>query len=246
MRPPQKSTVVDLIQVYGDELAFDSAAALLKALKTAHRSMVEDVEALAEEHRFFHWELEFPEVFFGPKPGAERQVERKPVDCMGFDAIIGNPPYVRQETLKSDKSYFMAAFPETYESTCDLYVYFMDRELKLLRPEGRMAMIVANKWLRAAYGRRLRQFLLHHARPESIVDFGHSPIFPDADTFPCVPVFSRRPVSIRNGESLKGDEAFHACEVPRRNYQPGMPLTPYIQAHQHAVPTRMLRGDRVQ
>jgi len=45
----------------------------------------------AEERRFFHWELEFPEVFYGPRPGSERVVER--LHHAGFDAVVGNPPF---------------------------------------------------------------------------------------------------------------------------------------------------------
>ena len=62
-----------------------------------------EADALARRHRFFHWELEFPEVFFdrhGQPLG----------DRAGFDAVIGNPPYVRQELLKSSKLFFEATF----------------------------------------------------------------------------------------------------------------------------------------
>src|SRR5205807_2114337 len=65
--------------------------------------------AFSAQYRFFHWELEFPEVFF------DRHGQLKGA-AAGFDAVIGNPPYVRQEELSQFKPYFAAAYPETYNS----------------------------------------------------------------------------------------------------------------------------------
>src|SRR5262249_13483893 len=67
----------------------------------------------AAAQRFFHWDLEFPEVFFDRhgQPLGERA---------GFDAVIGNPPYVRQEQLAPLKLYFAEAYPEVYQGTADL------------------------------------------------------------------------------------------------------------------------------
>ena len=200
-------------------------------------------QKLATERAFFHWPLEFPEVFFGIREGTQRHLELRLPPAGGFDAIVGNPPYVRQETLKADKGYLKAAFASTYDAACDLYVYFMDREIGLLRTDGLMSMIVANKWLRSNYGRKLRKFLLCNTKPEAIIDFGHSPIFPDADTFPCVPVFTRRPKTLSADEKPSETEAFHACQYPREEYVPDSPLTPYIRAHRQTVPTHLLNHD---
>ena len=68
---------------------------------------------MARERRFFHWELEFPDVFF------DRQ-GRPLGDDGGFDAVVGNPPYVRQEALGDLKPYLAAAYPETYHGVADL------------------------------------------------------------------------------------------------------------------------------
>ncbi len=79
----------------------------------------------------------------------------------------------------------------------DLYVYFFERGLSLLRPGGRLGFIVSNKWLRAGYAAPLRSLLARRTAIEHIVDFGHAPIFRGADAFPCI-------VTLR---SLAGDEA---------------------------------------
>ena len=103
----------------------------------------------------------------------------------GFDAVIGNPPYVRQETLgKEFKAYAKGAF-ETYAGTADLYTYFIERGVKLLNEDGLFGIIVANKWLRARYGKPLRQWLKKQAIRE-IVDFGDLPVFEQATTYPCI------------------------------------------------------------
>ena len=73
----------------------------------------------------------------------------------------------------------------------DLYVYFYHRGCELLRRGGRLAYIVSNKWLRAGYGEPLRRYLAEQTVVERIVDFGHAPIFPDADTFPCIAVLRK-------------------------------------------------------
>ncbi len=103
----------------------------------------------------------------------------------GFDAVIGNPPYVRQETLgKAFKDYAKARY-ETYAGTADLYTYFIERGVKLLNENGLFGIIVANKWMRARYGKPLRQWLKKQAILE-ITDFGDLPVFEQATTYPCI------------------------------------------------------------
>ncbi len=110
----------------------------------------------------------------------------------GFDAVIGNPPYVRQETLGKDfKAYAKRNF-ETYAGTADLYTYFIERGVKLLNANGLFGIIVANKWLRARYGKPLRTWLKKQAIRE-IVDFGDLPVFQQATTYPCILTVGKAP-----------------------------------------------------
>ena len=107
------------------------------------------------------------------------------MDAGGFDAVIGNPPYVRQETLgKEFKDYAKRKY-ETYAGTADLYTYFIERGVKLLNENGLFGIIVANKWMRARYGKPLREWLKTQAIQE-IVDFGDLPVFEQATTYPCI------------------------------------------------------------
>lgn len=142
------------------------------------------VEAVAASEHFFHWYLEFPEVFFdrfGQPKGANA----------GFDVVIGNPPYVRAEALGKLRQYLAAAYPATHHGAADLYIYFYDQGLRLLRAGGRLSYIVTNKWLRAGYGEKLRDHFAQNAQVERLIDFGHAPIFAEADVFPCIIVLRK-------------------------------------------------------
>ncbi|MGB3632597.1 MAG: N-6 DNA methylase, partial [Rubrobacteraceae bacterium] len=137
--------------------------------------------------RFFHWELEFPEVFFDRhgKPLGEEA---------GFDAVVGNPPYVRQEALGDVKAYFKDAYPETYHGVADIFVYFFAQGLKQLRRGGRLSYISSNSWLRANYATPLRSHLRTQTTMEKLLDLGDNRVFADApDVYPSVHVVRSDP-----------------------------------------------------
>jgi len=122
----------------------------------------------AQRVNVFDWQAEFPEIF---KAG-------------GFDAVIGNPPYVRQEMLGDFKDYFQTHY-KVFNGAADIYVYFIERGLMLLREQGIFSYIVANKWMRANYGAALRKWLKAQSI-EEIVDFGDLRVFQNATTYPCI------------------------------------------------------------
>ncbi|MCX6134435.1 MAG: N-6 DNA methylase [Ignavibacteriales bacterium] len=125
----------------------------------------------------FDWKKEFMEI----------------MDAGGFDAVIGNPPYVRQEGLSFAKDYFEAHF-KTFRSTADLYVGFVEMGLRLLRPLGHFGMIISNKWLRADYGDRLRDFLQKEASLSCIIDLSGLPVFEGATVRTIILICSRSKV----------------------------------------------------
>jgi hypothetical protein len=107
------------------------------------------------------------------------------IDWEPHDAIVGNPPYVRQERLGAAKR-ALRSFA-SYDGVADLYVYFIELAHRVVRPGGRYCLVVPNKWLTAAYGRPLRALLAREASLERVVDFGQAlPLFGDADAFPCI------------------------------------------------------------
>ena len=78
----------------------------------------------------------------------------------GFDVIVGNPPYVRQEEIKGLKESLKKKY-EIFVSTADLYTYFYEHGVNLLRDNGILGYISSNKFMRAKYGSQLRNFLKH-------------------------------------------------------------------------------------
>lgn len=120
----------------------------------------------------FEWRFEFPEVLDDNGK------------FVGFDAVIGNPPYIRQEEL-SDSKGFLQKHYMTYAGTADIYVYFVERAISVLRDKGEFAYILPNKWLRAGYGKALRNW----SKPfyqYSLMDFGDLPVFDEATTYPLI------------------------------------------------------------
>jgi hypothetical protein len=100
-----------------------------------------------------------------------------------FDAVVGNPPYIRQEKLGAIKQRLRAF--ASYDGVADLYVYFVELARRIVRPGGRWCLVVPNKWMTAAYGRPLRA-LLADGGLDGVVDFGRTlPLF-DVDAFPCI------------------------------------------------------------
>ncbi|MBI4741493.1 MAG: Eco57I restriction-modification methylase domain-containing protein [Betaproteobacteria bacterium] len=94
----------------------------------------------------------------------------------GFDVLIGNPPYVRQEAIKDDKPRYKPHY-DCYNGTADLYVYFYERSIQLLNPYGCLSFITSNKWFRAKYGADLRRYMTTHTEMRQIIDFGDEAVF---------------------------------------------------------------------
>ncbi|GAA0661233.1 Eco57I restriction-modification methylase domain-containing protein [Natronoarchaeum mannanilyticum] len=135
------------------------------------RDWFRSAQATAKEEDFFHWEIEYPEVFFG-EDGVK-------LDGSGFDAVVGNPPYVRMEEFKSLKGYLESSY-EVHAARTDLYTYFIEKSIELSRQNGKYGSIISNKFLRANYGKSVRSLLGRETTIQQIVDFGGLPVFPDA------------------------------------------------------------------
>jgi hypothetical protein len=126
---------------------------------------------------FFQYHLHFRDVF-----------EAKG----GFDIVIGNPPYVRQEAIKELKPALQLEY-ECYTGVADLYVYFYEQAIRLLKTRGLLSYISPNKWFKANYGVNLRKYMANNTQIYSITDFGELPVF-DAATFPMIFVTQKNKV----------------------------------------------------
>jgi len=138
---------------------------LAKKIKVGN-SLIDDASVVDNA---FVWEKEFAEVF----------------EQGGFDVVIGNPPYVRQELLTSNmKEYFKNKY-ETHHNSADLYIPFIEKGISLLTTKGKFSFIFPNKWLKAKYGKPLREWLKVKGLDE-VIDFGDLQIFQGATTYPMI------------------------------------------------------------
>lgn len=134
-------------------------------------SLIDDPEVAG--NKAFNWHTEFAEIF---KNG-------------GFDIVVGNPPYVRAESLIKQKN-FLSNHYKSYSGNADLYVYFIEHGLEILRRDGYLSYITPNKWIQSNYGIELRHYLKRFNLVE-ILDFGELKIFDDANTFPSIIIVSK-------------------------------------------------------
>lgn len=134
------------------------------------------IAKLTHDNARFNYQIHFSEVF------GHRQ---------GFDIVIANPPYVRQEGIKELKPMLSKEFGKFYCGTADLYTYFYKRGIDLLRQEGHLCFIAPNKFMRAGYGKNTRELLAQKATPRVVIDFCDLPIF-DATTYPSILLVTKK------------------------------------------------------
>ncbi|GAA9272469.1 class I SAM-dependent DNA methyltransferase [Helicobacter pylori] len=114
------------------------------------------------------WRFEFPEVLDDEG------------DFLGFDCIIGNPPYIRQEQIREIKPLLQKQYPDFYNSTADIYTYFFALSYYLLKDKGFNAFITSNKYARAKYGAKLRELLLKKTTIVSYMELNALKVFESA------------------------------------------------------------------
>lgn len=146
----------------------------------------------------FVWQLDFAEVFHrdetphgdsllpADKPGKSSAISTR----NGFDLAIGNPPYIRIQTLTKSDPKLAAYYKQRYQSAAkgnyDLYVCFIERGLELLHQTGQLAFIQPHKFFNAQYGEPLRALLAKGKHLRHIVHFGDQQIFPGATNYVCL------------------------------------------------------------
>lgn len=134
----------------------------------ALRKKLDDALSGREYQNAFEWRFEFPEVLDDEG------------DFLGFDCIIGNPPYIRQEQIKEIKPLLQKQYPDFYNSTADIYTYFFALSYHLLKDKGFNAFITSNKYARAKYGAKLRELLLKKTTIVSYMELNALKVFESA------------------------------------------------------------------
>ncbi len=158
----------------------------------------------------FDWEEAFPEIF---KQG-------------GFDAVIGNPPWVRQELISEHKGYFETHY-RTYHGVADLYQYFIEKGISILNEKGYFSYIVASKWLRAKYGLPLRKWLKEQTI-HKLIDFGDLSVFRSATTYSSIIIASK---------STKSNKKVPVVEIGTLEFEN---LGQYIKEHERIISKDLL------
>lgn len=114
--------------------------------------------------RALDWQAAFPEVFASG----------------GFDVVVGNPPYIRQEWLSPYKAHWKLTF-QSFDGIADIFTYFFEAGVRLLREGGRLGFITSGSWVRGNFGAPLREFLSKNVAVESMIDFGEYQPFEEAE-----------------------------------------------------------------
>lgn len=117
----------------------------------------------------FEWNYEFPEVLDDNG------------NFIGFDIVIGNPPYFSLSSLNENTKKVLSNLNySTFSKTTDIYTIFIERGFQILNPSGLLAFITSNKWMRAAYGEQIRDFLANKTNPILLFDFAGFKVFDSA------------------------------------------------------------------
>ncbi len=132
---------------------------------TSYKDLQDENERYANA---LEWRFEFPEVLDDEG------------DFLGFDCIIGNPPYIRQEQIKDLKPLLQKQYQDFYNSTADIYTYFFALSYHLLKEKGFNAFITSNKYARAKYGAKLRELLLKKTTIVSYMELNALKVFESA------------------------------------------------------------------
>ncbi len=182
-----------------------------KIKMTKLTSEIQKLEAQIEEiknnkiyENAFEWRFEFPEVLDDNG------------DFVGFDVVIGNPPYY---SLSADSILSQLADKyTTYTSTGDIYALFIESSQQLLTKHAIATFIISNKWMRANYGQVLRKYIIENTNPVELIDFGQNLLFENAIVHTCIISLLKQ----KNQQALKGirlpDNYFNNNNIHFNNY----------------------------
>ncbi|GAA8567850.1 hypothetical protein HpDR60_15630 [Helicobacter pylori] len=180
---------------------------------TSYKDLQDENERYANA---LEWRFEFPEVLDDEG------------NFLGFDCIIGNPPYIRQEHIKDLKPLLQKQYQDFYNSSSDIYTYFFALAFNLLKEKGFSAFITSNKYARAKYGAKLRELLLKKTTITSYMELNALKVFESAAVDTSIIHFIKQP-------PLK-ESVFNYYE-PTQNDKDDLKSTPSLLMKQNALQT---------
>ena len=116
----------------------------------------------------FEWRFEFPEVL------------NDDGEFVGFDAVIGNPPYFSMSKIKDQSNYFASTGYQTYSKSSDIYCLFYEKGIQIIKQKGLLTYITSNSWLRTQYGALLRKYLVEKTNPLLLLNIEDKQVFEEA------------------------------------------------------------------
>ncbi len=152
---------------------WNAKVAKLSAEAQKLEAEMEEIKSNKIYEHAFEWRFEFPEVL------------NDNGDFVGFDVVIGNPPYIRQEDVKELSAYFQSKF-QCFSGKSDIYVFFYENSINLLKPNGVINFITSGKYFEASYGKPLIEFLLKNTEIIEIINFNDLPVFEGATAYPLI------------------------------------------------------------
>ncbi|QQW81323.1 class I SAM-dependent DNA methyltransferase [Helicobacter pylori] len=182
----------------------------------ALRKKLDDALSGGEYQNAFEWRFEFPEVL------------NDEGNFLGFDCIIGNPPYIRQEQIKDIKPLLEKQYQNFYNGTADIYTYFFALSYHLLKEKGFNAFITSNKYARSQYGTKLRELLLKKTTIVSYMELNALKVFESATVDTSIMSFIK--------QSPPKESLFNYYE-PTENDKENLKSTPHLSMKQNALST---------
>ncbi|MDR0828648.1 MAG: Eco57I restriction-modification methylase domain-containing protein, partial [Prevotellaceae bacterium] len=154
----------------------------------------------------FEWRFEFPEVLDDDG------------NFVGFDAVIGNPPYIQLQSMGSITDDYKKMNYQVFERTGDIYCLFYELGYKLLKNKSYLSFITSNKWMRAGYGEKTRKFFVEQTNPVLLIDFAGVKVFDEATV----------DVNILSFQKSENQHNTKTCQIKHFNYET-MKLSDYCR-----------------
>lgn len=199
----------EAVVVYGSEDNQKKANLRLKNKEAEINKLHAEIEEVRNNVIFknaFEWRFEFPEIL------------NNDGDFMGFDVVIGNPPYFSLSKIKSQATYFERSDFETYTKGTDIYCLFYEKGNRILKNNGVLAFITSNSWLKAIYGELLKKFFVKQMQPISLINIENTQVFEQATVESSI-------ITLQKGTSTK---PFLVCSM-KADYVGGSSLNDYFK-----------------
>ncbi|GCL41184.1 Eco57I restriction-modification methylase domain-containing protein [Dolichospermum planctonicum] len=169
-----------------ERFGLNAINAKFENMNAADIAVYEEARRLFDQKRFFHWDLEFPEVFIDLENASWKENP-------GFDAVIGNPPYINVLNIEGKERDYLLKTYDSAQGRVDIYILFFDKSLDILKTEGVCGVITPNKYFVYGYGNFLRKKLLQKTTILNLVDLAKAEsIFIEAATYTVISIFKNK------------------------------------------------------